>query len=26
LSVADPREIEQPEFDAPVICLQPLAK
>src|SRR5437879_5423515 len=25
LSVADPREIEQPEFDAPVICLQPLA-
>ncbi|HYV25558.1 MAG TPA: DUF309 domain-containing protein [Pyrinomonadaceae bacterium] len=26
LSVADPRKIEQPEFDAPVICLQPLAK
>ena len=26
LSVADPRELEQPEFDAPVICLQPLAK
>ena len=26
LSVADPREIEQPEFDPPVICLQPLAK
>ena len=26
LSVADPREIEQPEFDAPVICLQPFAK
>jgi len=26
LSVEDPRELEQPEFDAPVICLQPLAK
>ncbi|HXI25962.1 MAG TPA: DUF309 domain-containing protein [Pyrinomonadaceae bacterium] len=26
LSVADPREIEPPKIDAPVICLQPLAK
>ena len=26
LSVADPREIEPPKFDAPVICLQPFAK
>lgn len=26
LSVADPREIEQPTFDAPVICLQPMSK
>lgn len=26
LSVADPREIEQPNFDAPVIRLQPLMK
>ena len=26
LSVADPREIEQPEFDTPVICLQPFDK
>ena len=26
LSVADPRGIEQPQFDAPVICLQPIGK
>ena len=26
LSVADPRELEQPKFAAPVICLQPIAK
>lgn len=25
LSVADPREIEQPQIEAPVICLQPFA-
>jgi predicted metal-dependent hydrolase len=26
LSVADPREIDQPKFPPPVICLQPMAK
>lgn len=26
LSVADPRKIQQPKFDAPVICLQPIGK
>lgn len=26
LTVADPREIEQPAFQPPVICLQPMSK